>query len=203
VRTVLIVAGGVIVVLLIAAQLLLPGLVERDIEDRLTEGGGEAQVTVSAVPAARLLFDDGDQFEVAASGLDLDLDERIEVFERLDGFGEVDIAVTDTEAGPFAVESFALTREASGPYRLVSTSTTTAADLADYSADILGLAGPLAGIALDEVFARADAPIPIELDMELTSDEGRIEVVRGGGTIAGFPAGPLAELITAAILVRL
>lgn len=202
-RTALIVAGAAVAVLLVASQLLLPGLAEREVEDRLTEGGGEADVSVSAIPAARLLFDDGDRFQVTASGLDLDLDERIEVFDRLDGFGEVDVAVTDTDAGPFAVESFALTRMAPAPYRLVSSSTTTAADLAAYSAATFGFAGPLAGIALDEVFETADATIPIELDMALTSDGGRIEVVGGGGTIAGFPAGPLAELITAAIVVRL
>jgi hypothetical protein len=202
VRIVLLVAVAV-VALLVATQLVLPGLAEREVEDRLTEGGGEARASVSAIPAARLLFGDGDSFEVTASGLDLDLDENVEVFDRLDGFGEVDVAVTDTHAGPFEVESFELTRDAPAPYRLVSTSTTTAADMAAYGADVLGLTGPLAGIALGELFGRTDAAIPIELDMELTSDDGRIEVVGGGGTIAGLPAGPLAELITATILVRL
>ena len=39
--------------------------------------------------------------------------------------------------------------------------------------------------------------------MELRSDGGRVVVVSGGGTVAGFPTGPLAELITSAIVVRL
>jgi hypothetical protein len=39
--------------------------------------------------------------------------------------------------------------------------------------------------------------------MELTSEDGRIQVVSGGGTVAGVPTGPLAELITSAVVIRL
>ena len=39
--------------------------------------------------------------------------------------------------------------------------------------------------------------------MELQSDGGRVVVVAGGGTVAGIPTGPLAELITEAIAIRL
>jgi hypothetical protein len=37
----------------------------------------------------------------------------------------------------------------------------------------------------------------------MESDDGRIRVTEGGGTVAGVATGPLAELITAAIVVRL
>jgi hypothetical protein len=39
--------------------------------------------------------------------------------------------------------------------------------------------------------------------MGLQSDDGRIVVVSGGGTVAGIPTGPLAELITSAIVIQL
>ena len=39
--------------------------------------------------------------------------------------------------------------------------------------------------------------------MQLTSDDGRVLVTSGGGTVGGIPTGPLAELLTAAIVVRL
>ena len=39
--------------------------------------------------------------------------------------------------------------------------------------------------------------------MELTSEDGRVQVVSGGGTLAGFDTGPLAELVTSAIVVQL
>lgn len=194
----ILIAIAVIVAALAASQIAIPAIAAGEVEDRLTEGGGEAEVSIDAVPAARLLFGDGDSFEVTASGLDLDLDERVEVFERLDGFGEVDLSIADFVAGPFELESFELRRRAPAPYSLVSLGRTTAADLVAYGAGSLGLpGGPLAALAV------GDEPIPIELEMELASDDGAIEVVSGGGTIAGFDAGPLARLITSAILVRL
>ena len=62
--------------------------------------------------------------------------------------------------------------------------------------------GPLLGFLANQALG-ANAEIPIQLDMGLTSDGGRIVVVSGGGTVAGYPTGPLAELITSAIAVRL
>jgi hypothetical protein len=188
--------------LAVASQLLLPGIAEHGVEDRLTEGGGQAQVSVSAVPAARLFFDDGERFEVRASGLDLDLDQRTKVLDRLDGFSEVDVAIDDFIAGPLEIDSFELTRDGSGPYRLVSSSRASAATLVDFGADELGLPGGgfLGGLAGQ---ALGNRKVPLDLDMELTSDGGTIEVVSGGGTVAGIPTGPLGEVITEAIVARL
>jgi hypothetical protein len=190
--------------LVIGAQLFVPGFGERRIEDRLSVGGGSADVTLSATPAGRLLWGDGDRIEVRGSDLDLDLTtEDPQVFDRLDGFDEVDVGLSDFRAGPFDVASFELSRDGSGPYSVRSSSSTTAAELLDYGADALGLpGGPLLG------FFAGRAPlggrsIPISVDMQMESDDGRISVVSGSGTVAGYPTGPLAEFITAAIVVRL
>jgi hypothetical protein len=192
----------VVLAVLAVSQLVLPQIAENDVEDRLTEGGGQAQVSVSSVPAARLFFDDGERFEVRASGLDLDLDQRTKVLDRLDGFGEVDVAIDDFIAGPLEIDSFELTRDGSGPYRLVSSSRASAAALVDFGADELGLPGGgiLGGLAGQ---ALGNRKLPLDLDMELTSDGGTIEVVSGGGTVAGIPTGPLGEVITEAIVARL
>ena len=199
--------GIVILVLttvLVGAQLFVPGFGERKIEDRLTESGGEADVTLSATPAARLLLGDGDRIEVRASNLDLELEtEDPEVLNRLDGFDEVDVALEDFRAGPFDVMSFQMSREGDGPYAVSSVSSTTAADLVGYGAGALGLAG---GPLLRFFAGRAplgSREIPIEVDMEMESDDGRIQIVSGSGTVAGYPTGPLAQFITAAIVVRL
>jgi hypothetical protein len=188
--------------LLVASQLLLPGIGERDVEDRLTEHGGEAEVNLSAFPAVRLLFDDGGSFEVRARDLELDIDERAGVFDSLDGFADVDVTIADSTAGPFEIETFELTRSGSGPYRLLSRSEASPAELVDFGADRLGipggnLLGGIAGTAL------SDEPVPIVLDSELVSDDGDIEVVSGGGTVAGIPTGPLGEAITAAVVSQL
>ena len=194
----------ILTIVLVGAQLLVPGIGERKIEDRLTEGGGDADVTLSATPAARLLLGDGDRIEVRGSHLDLEIEtEDPEVLNRLDGFGEVDVALQDFRAGPFDVSSFLMARYGEGPYTVSSVSSTTAADLVDYGAGALGLAG---GPLLRFFAGRAplgSREIPIEVDMEMESDEGRIQIVSGSGTVAGYPTGPLAQFITAAIVVRL
>ena len=194
----------ILTIVLVGAQLLVPGIGERKIEDRLTEGGGDADVTLSATPAARLLLGDGDRIEVQGSHLDLEIEtEDPEVLNRLDGFGEVDVALEDFRAGPFDVSSFLMARYGEGPYTVSSVSSTTAADLVDYGTGALGLAG---GPLLRFFAGRAplgSREIPIEVDMEMESDEGRIQIVSGSGTVAGYPTGPLAQFITAAIVVRL
>jgi hypothetical protein len=199
----MIVAGSVVFAL-VASQLLLPALGARRVEDRLTEGGGSAEVTLGAVPALRLLLGDGERLEVAARGLSLDLDSDDEVFERLDGFSIVEISITDSSAGPFSLETFTLSRDGDGPYQLVSSASTTASGLAEAGLEAAELPGEtVIDMILGEVFGESDQSIPIELNMTLASEDGRLRVVSGGGTVAGIPTGPLAELLSSAIVVRL
>jgi hypothetical protein len=200
-----IIVVGVAVFVLVASQVLIPSLGERRVEARLTEGGGSADVTLGAFPAARLLFSDGERFEVDANDLDLDLDEEVEVFDRLDGFSIVDVSIENSIAGPFELETFRLSRDGEGAYRLVTSGATTAGGLAEAGLEAVQLpGGSLADLLLDELLGDADdAAVPVELDLELTSDDGRVRVVSGGGTVAGFETGPLAELITSAIVVQL
>ena len=122
VRNAVLIALAVLLVLAVAGQLAIPPVAENRIEDRLTEGGGTADVSLTAFPAARLLFGDGKELSVSGSGLELDLQEQgTDVFDKLDGFDEVDVSLTQFRAGPFAVASFELTRPApSAPYHLVS-----------------------------------------------------------------------------------
>lgn len=198
-----VIAVVVVVAVLAVAQLAVPPFVESRIEDRLTEGGGNAEASVGALPAARLLAGDGDSIEVTGSELDLEVNTEEGVFDRLDGFDRVDVDLRDFRAGPFDVESFVLSRDGSDAYSLQSSSTTTGTELLQYGAAELGVPGssliPL--ITGDE--REANVPVPVELDMQLESDDGRILVTEGGGEIAGYPTGPLAELITSAIVVRL
>jgi hypothetical protein len=200
-----IIVAGVVVFVLIASQVLIPSLGERRVEDRLTEGGGSAEVTLGAFPAARLLFSDGERFEVEARDLELELDQEVRVFDRLDGFSIVEISIEDSIAGPFELASFRLTRDGDAPYQLVSSGATTPGGLAEAGLESVALPGEsLADLFFDQFLGEAgDAQLPVELDLELTSEDGRVRVVSGGGTIAGVETGPLAELITAAIVVQL
>ena len=200
-----ILVAGVAIFVVVASQILVPSLGERRVEDRLTERGGSAEVTLGAFPAARLLFSDGERFEVEARDLDLALDQEARVFDRLDGFSLVEVSIEDSVAGPFELDSFRLSREDEGPYRLVSSGVTTVSGLVDAGFDTVELPGEsLADLILNQLFGEADdAEVPVELDAELTSEDGRVRVVSGGGTVAGFETGPLAELISSAIVVQL
>ena len=196
-------AAIAIVVLLGVSQLVIPPLVEHHIEGRLTEGGGTADVSVSAFPAVRLLFGDGKRVTVTGNGLDVGLEQRTDVLDSLDGFDQVNLNIRDFRAGPFSVTSFELTRDGpSAPYHLVSRGRTTPAAITSYGASRLGVpGGPLLGFFTRQ--ALGSRPLPIALNMDLKSDGGSVVVVSGGGTVAGIPTGPLAELITSAIAVHI
>jgi hypothetical protein len=199
------IASAVVVFLLVASQLLIPRLGERQVEDRLTAGGGEADVTIGAVPALRLLFSDGERFEVRAHDLALDPNELDQgVFDRLDGFGIVDVAIADSTAGPFDLHSFNLTRDGDEPYRLTAQGTASPTALADYGFERVQLpAEGLLDALLNPFLDQADVPVPVHLDMQVVSDDGRIRVVGGDGKLAGFSMGPLAEFLTSAVVVEL
>jgi hypothetical protein len=200
---VVLIALAVLVVLAVASQFVIPPVAENRVEDRLTSGGGSADVSLDAFPAARLLFEDGDRIEVRGNGLDLDLQRETNIFDNLDGFDEVDVSLTDYRAGPFRIRTFELARD--GPeatYDLVLAGSATPADIATYGAARLGLVGgPLLGAIAAQLGGKR--PVPIDLDMQLRSEDGRVVVESGGGTVAGLPAGLLAQVITSAIVVRL
>jgi hypothetical protein len=203
VRKILLISLAVLVALAVVSQLLIPPLAEHRIENRLTDGGGAAEVSLEAFPAARLLFGDGRQLSVSGSGLDLALEQQANVFDDLDGFDEVDISIDRFRAGPFQMRAFELTRHGSAAtYHFVTRGSTTAGAITSYGASRLGLVGgPLLGAIAAGV--TGNRPFPIDLDMQLRSEDGRVVVVSGGGTIAGIPADLLARVLTAAIVVRL
>jgi len=198
------IAALVLLALLGISQLAIPPIVEHRTEDRLTAGGGTADVSMSAFPAARLLFGDGSRITVNGRGLDLTAEEEnADVFSTLDGYDRVTVGLDNFRAGPFRLANFDLTRAGpEAPYHLVTRGRTTPTDLASYGASRLGLpGGPLLSYLGDQVLGRDS--IPIQLDMDLESDGGRIVVTSGTGTIAGIPTGPLAELVTSFVVVEL
>jgi hypothetical protein len=200
-----IVVAGIIVFLLVTGQILLPSFGERAIEDRLTENGGSAEVTLGSVPAFRLFFGDGERFDVRARELELDLKQSEPVLERLDGFASVDVSIADSQAGPIDLQSFELHRERSAPYSLTAHGQASASSLIDYGVDGLDIpaANSITGLAMDLLGIDTDFIVPIDFDMQLVNDDGRLRVVSGGGTVGGVPTGPLAELITNAVVIKL
>jgi len=190
---------------LVATQVLVPSYLERRAENRLTEGGGEATVDIDALPAVVLLWDRGKRIEVRGERLDIPLEgERGRVFDELDRFAEADVRLDRLTAGPLRIARFSLTRGDHGrPYNLAVSATVTTSDLGDYAGRQLG---PLTGFLCRlgaALLPFSTAPIPVELDAEVESDDGRAVVLSVDGAVAGLPADPLVAALAAAIANRL
>jgi hypothetical protein len=191
-----------VVLLLVVAQFALPSIASNRVTDKLTDGGGTATASVSALPAVQLLWGDGDKLTATGEGLNIDISGGdSQGFDRLDGFDDVSVHITDSQVGPFRIRDVALTRSSPAPYRLVGSATITPHDLVAFGADQLGFA---AGFALrfggaELLGGSAGSTIPIRFDMSLASQNGQVVVVAGGSTVDGFPTGPLGAAITSAI----
>lgn len=183
-------------------QVVVPRIAERGIERRLAEGGGEAFVVVEAMPALRLLSRSGDKLMVRGRRLEIGMSRDGSGLASLDRFRQIDIVLNEFRTGPFEISHFELRRAGPGPYLMISHATTSGAALAAFGGRQLG--GPLP--ALGAVAGRAplvERPIPVSLEAELISEEGRLAVASGGATIAGYPAGPIASTIASAVARRL
>jgi len=194
-------------VLAVVGQLALPRYYAGRTEDRLERGGGGARVSIGAFPALALLGGRGDSLEVTGSGLSFALDERRgDPFERLDGFEAVDVELEEVEAGPLDVEAFELTRDGRDEaYDLLMRATTTPTELAEELGERGGGAlGSLVGsLATEALPGGGRLAVALELRAEISSDGGRTDVSEASGSVAGVPAGPLAEIVAGAVIDRL
>ena len=194
--------GSPLVTLVIASQFLLPPYLEHRVANRLTAHGGTAQVDMSAVPALRLLFGHGSGLRIRARGLSVDLAPGQEdVFKRLDDFGNAEIAVSDSRAGPFTVRSFWVSRKADHAYDVIVSGEATAGDVARYAGSQLagGFGQALAGLAASTLGAFG-GPIPFNARMRIETGSGTPRALNVIGEVAGLPAGPLAQIVANALL---
>jgi hypothetical protein len=194
--------GTALALLLVVSQFALPPYLEHRVANRLTEHGGSADVQLSALPAARLLFGHGDGLHIRARGLSVDLQPgQKEVFSRLDGFGDVTIAVSDSRAGPFTIRSFQVRRTADRSYELIVAGDGSSGDVARYAGARLagGFGQALAGLAAGAL-GNSTLPIPFSARMQLARVGGSLQARAVTGDVAGFPAGPLAQIVANALL---
>jgi hypothetical protein len=194
--------GGLAVTLLLISQFAIPPFVENRAEDRLTEHGGTAAVDMSAIPALRLLFGHGDDLSLRAQGLSVDLEaNQKDVFKQLDNFNNVTVAVSDSRAGPFTVRSFWIRGTGDHSYDVIIAGDGTAGDVARYAGSRLGggFGQALAGLAAGAL-GSTDRPIPFNARMKVDTSGGSVSAQDVTGDVAGFPAGPLAQIVTNALL---
>jgi hypothetical protein len=194
-------------VLAVVGQLALPAYFESRVEDRMEERGGDAKVSIGAFPALTLVAGRGETFEARGSGLEFDIEARREQpFDRLDGFEQVDVDMEDLEVGPVAVSRFELARDGRGEdYAMTMRGDIEPRELARALGSAAG--GPLGGLLgslATGMFPDAGATqVPVDLQASVRSDDGRTDVTAARGSIAGVPAGPLAEIVLGAVLKQL
>jgi hypothetical protein len=202
----LLLAALAVLIILGITQLVLPPFLAGKVEDRLEARGGTAHVDLDAVPAVRLLAHDGDRFELDGRGLEFPLDQDQSVFDKLDGFDEVNVRLADVKAGPFTVRKFALTRDdGQSDYVITSAGTSSVAQVSTYLSSGLPplFSSLLAGLSRGVTGKAADQPIPFTLDARFASDGGEPRFVSGTGSVAGIPAGPFAALLVQSVVSRL
>jgi len=203
---ILAVVAAALFILLVAIQLVLPAIVEHRVTKELTKHGGHARVHLSALPAPRLLFKEGDSLKVRATGIVTPPASANGNggLSDLDGFDTVDIQVIGLHAGPLTISRLTLQRAAADrPYTATVQATVTGAALASYAGSQLGggLGGFLGGLA-GTAMPGSSTAIPVDLTATLESDGGRINATSVEGSVAGVPAGPFVEALAAAIAGR-
>ena len=187
-------------------QFVIPPVAERQVRDRIEENGGTASVSVSAFPAPRLLFGDGDELRVRGSGVTVDVEDERVVLDRLDGFDRVDIRLTGVTAEPLDVSAFELTRsDGADTYRVRMTGETSPREVASFLGTRAGgpLGALLADLAGQSLPGAGEEEVPVDVRAQVTSIDGEAEVTSASGSVAGVPAGPLAEIVLEAVVRQL
>jgi hypothetical protein len=196
--------AGFVVLAGVVTHFALPPYLEGRVEERLEEHGGRAEVELRAVPALRLLTGHGDRIEITGSGLEVDFDEPdTDAFDELNNFDEVDIELTDVDAEPFETSLFRLEGLGDHHYRIETDATASIQDIARIAGEQFGPLGGLIGSIAGGSVPGGGVPVPIRLDGELVAEDGRVTMVSGDARVAGLPAGPLARVVTNAILSAL
>jgi hypothetical protein len=197
---------AVLVVVLVGTQLALPPIIGSKIADRLTEQGGTAKASVHAMPALRLLFRDGDRLTVDAYGVEIPVNSLAGgSMSKLDGFDDVSITLSKSRVGPFSADEMHLDRpEGESLYDFSFRGATSASELSSFAFGALpaGL-GALIGSLVNRATQLGGSSIPVRLDADLRSENGTARLVRGSGSVAGLPLGPLAVGIAGAVVSRL
>lgn len=184
------------------SQVIIPNKAESGVGDRLTKEGGTASVTITAFPAIRLLFNHGEELTVKARDVTIPINDlRGGSFKELDGFDHVLVRLTSSTVGPFTTDRMQLKRDSGEKlYDFTFRGSTSVTQLAELALGAL----PLQIRSLVETLTGRPGrePIPIVLNAKLESNNGKINLVSGGGTVAGLPLGGLSLGIAGAVISR-
>jgi hypothetical protein len=116
-RRALLAAAGILVVVLVAAQLLLPGVAEDRVRSDLNEQGTDAEVEIKALPAVKLLWGHADDVTIEVANLRTDEDggddgdSLSDLLAQTSRTKELDVHVNVLEDKLLRVEDVRLTKD--------------------------------------------------------------------------------------------
>ncbi len=119
-RRALLAVAGILVVVLVAAQLLLPGVAEDRVRSELNKQGTDAEVEITALPAVKLLWGRADEVTIDVANLRTDEDggddgdSLSDLLAQTSKTKELDVHVNVLEDRLLRVEDVRLTKDGDG-----------------------------------------------------------------------------------------
>jgi hypothetical protein len=104
----------VVVLLLVVAQLVLPGIAEQQLRDRLSRSGTVEQVQISAFPAIELLWKDADRVVVRMHSYRSGTAQLGSLLSEAGGVGSLDASAGTLTAGLLTVHNAVLRKRGDG-----------------------------------------------------------------------------------------
>jgi hypothetical protein len=125
-RIIALATAGVVVVLLVLAQLVLPGIAAQRLRDRLSKSGKVLSVEVDAFPAIELLWHQADKVVLRLGQYRSATSELGSTLAQAGDVGTLDASATEVDAGLLTLRNAALAKRGN---KLTGTATITEADL--------------------------------------------------------------------------
>jgi hypothetical protein len=125
-RLIALAAAGVVLLVLVVAQLLLPGIAEQRLRDQLSRSGTVLEVNVSAFPAIELLWHQADRVVVRMGRYRSGSADLGSSLARTADVGSLDASVQELDSGALTLRDATLRKRDD---QLVGTAKVTQADL--------------------------------------------------------------------------
>jgi hypothetical protein len=214
-------AGGILLVLVLA-QLLLPGIAAKRITTRLSRYGSVQSVSVKAFPALKLLWHDADSVTVKARSLKLTPAQTASLLWEGRGLNHIDLTASRMTEGPLQLRDVSVHKRAKSLTGQAQSSATDANSAlpGGFGLQLVGseggevkvrASGGLFGVggSVDAVVLASDGklvahPVGFPLDaLTLTLfSEPHVYVVRVGATAQRGPEGTLGYQLALAATLR-
>jgi hypothetical protein len=99
IRRILLFGGALVLLVLVVAQLVLPGLATQDLRDRLAKSGRVLEVKISAFPAIKLLWNQADRVVVRMDTYTSQPSHLSSLLDQASGVGTLDASANRLQAG--------------------------------------------------------------------------------------------------------